>query len=87
MNHIQFIETLIGLGYRFLVYPNNDQIVVEASFDLSCFRNGDEIVPPEKLPRLPYKIFMDHDEEYDDYSILIQWSFEIAEWPAEPPRQ
>ena len=87
MNHKQFIEELIALGYRFSVYPDNDQIVVEASFNLSCFSNGDEIVPPKELPRLPYKIFMDHDEEYDDYSILIQWSFVTNEWPAEPPRQ
>ena len=87
MNHIQFIEELIGLGYRFSVYPDNDQIFVEASFNPACFHNGDEIVPPEKLPRLPYKIFMDRDDEYDDFSILIQWSFVTNECPAEPPRQ
>ena len=87
MNHIHFIEELIGHGDSFSVYPDNDRIFVEASFNPSCFHNGDEIVPPKELPKLPYKIFMDHDEEYDDYSILIQWSFVTNEWPAEPPRQ
>lgn len=85
MNYKQFIEELIALGYRFSVYPNNEKVVVKVSFDPSCFRN-DEIVPPKELPQLPYKIFMDY-EEYYDYSILIQWTFEINEWPAEPPRQ
>ena len=60
---------------------------LEASFNPSCFHNGEEIVPPKELPKLPYKIFMDHDEEYDDFSILIQWSFVTNECPAEPPRQ
>lgn len=87
MNHIQFIEELIGLGYRFYVYPDNDRIVVEVSFYQSFFRNGEEIVPPKGIPQVPYKIFMDYDDEYDDYYILFQWSFEANEWPAEPPCQ
>lgn len=87
MNHIQFIEELIGLGYKFCVVPNNDRIVVELSFNQSCFRDGEEIAPPKELPQLPYKITTRKDEEYDEFYIVFIWSFVTNEWPAEPPRQ
>ena len=87
MNHVQFIEELIALGYRFFVSSENDKIIVEASFNPSCFHNGEEIVPPKELPQVPYKIFMARNEEYEEISFVFAWTFELNEWPAEPPRQ
>lgn len=86
MNHIQFIEELIGLGYKFFVSPDNDKTVVEVSFNLSCFGHGDEIVPPKELSKSPYKTIMRKGEEWDEFYIVFSWSF-VNEWPIEPPRQ
>jgi len=87
MNYKQFIEELIGLGYRFSVYPNNDKIIVEVLFNQSFFSHDEEIVPPKEIPQVPYKIYMARDEEYDEISFVFAWTFVINECPAEPPRQ
>lgn len=86
-SYSEFINGLINLGYKFLVVPENNKIIVEVSFDHSYFGHDDEIVPPKELPQFPYKIFMNRDEEYDEFGIIFSWSFELNEWPAEPPRQ
>ena len=87
MNYKQFIEELIALGYRFFVSPENDKVIVEVSFNQSFFSYDEEIIPPKEIPQLPYKIYMARDEEYDEISFVFAWTFEINEWPAEPPRQ
>ena len=88
MEHIQFIETLINLGYNFFVSTENSEVFIELSLKASSYRDGDEIVPPRGLPKLPHKAIVRIDQEdYDELYIVFIWTFEITEWPAEPPRQ
>jgi hypothetical protein len=87
MNHIQFIEELVSLGYKFFVVPENDKVIVEVSFNQSFFSHDEELAPPKEIPQVPYKIYMARDEEYDEISFVFAWTFELNEWLAEPPRQ
>jgi hypothetical protein len=88
MSPIQFIETLISLGYNFFVLPEDSKVVIELSLEASSYKDGDEITPPSGLPKLPYKAIARREEEYDElFYIVFVWSFELAECPAEPPRQ
>lgn len=88
MNYSQFIEELINQGYSFFVSPQGSKIVVELSFRVSYFGDGDEIRPPQELPQLPHKAIARRDQEdYDEPYVVFIWTFELNEWPAEPPRQ
>lgn len=88
MKHIQLIETLINLGYSFFVSSNDKNVVVELSLNASSYKDGDEIVTPRGLPKLPHKVIVRRDEDYDElFYIVFIWSFEIIEWPADSPCQ